>query len=91
MDEQKLLHIAHLARLHVPEEERAMLVGDIEHIVGFVDTVANMTVSSIVDTAYSRVNIFRTDEVNPLESSVDLVQSAPLHRDGYVEVPKVIE
>lgn len=38
----------------------------------------------------SKKNVARADEVAPLESAYDLVEAAPLHKDGFVQVPKVI-
>jgi aspartyl-tRNA(Asn)/glutamyl-tRNA(Gln) amidotransferase subunit C len=91
MDEKTLIHLAELARLAIPEEEKERLLHDIEHIVGFVQTVQDRSITSGESSEIDRVNIFRNDEVKPLHTEHDLVEVAPLHRDHFVEVPKVIE
>ncbi len=90
MNDETLQHLAHLSRLSVPEEERQQLVKDIENIVGFIDVIQSVPVS-VADQTYTRANIARADEVNQLAAAHDLVEAAPMHRDHFVEVPKVIE
>ncbi|HSE56671.1 MAG TPA: Asp-tRNA(Asn)/Glu-tRNA(Gln) amidotransferase subunit GatC [Candidatus Paceibacterota bacterium] len=86
IDVQKL---ADLARLEVPKDEQEAVAKDLETIIGFVDQVQSRDVSAAA--GYNSVNVFREDEVAPLESVYDLVAAAPLHQDGFVKVPKVIE
>ena len=90
IDQKTLDHLATLARLSVPETEKEQLARDISNIVGFVDTVQKVQLSSSGEKAFTQKNVFRPDVVDPLPSTYGLVDAAPLHKDGFVQVPKVI-
>lgn len=90
IDAKTLDHLAHLARLTVPEEEKGQLAKDISNIVGFIDTISKVELGEMGERKFEQKNVSRNDEVAPLESSYDLVEAAPLHQNGFVQVPKVI-
>ena len=90
IDSKTLDHLASLARLSVPEEEKAQLAKDINNIVGFLDTIQKVNISDIGEKKFIQKNVAREDIVSPVESVYDLVEAAPLHHDGFVQVPKVI-
>lgn len=90
IDQKTLDHLAMLARLEVPEGEKEQLAGDISNIVGFIDTVQKVELAPRGDVRYTQKNVAREDIVLPLESAYDLVEAAPMHKDGFVQVPKVI-
>lgn len=90
IDKETLNHLAHLARLTVPEEEKEQLAHDISNIVGFIDTIQKVDLTGDTEKTFIQKNVTREDIVAPLESAYDLVEAAPLHKDGFVQVPKVI-
>jgi aspartyl-tRNA(Asn)/glutamyl-tRNA(Gln) amidotransferase subunit C len=90
IDSKTLDHLAHLARLTVPEGEKEALAHDINNIVGFIDTIQKVTLDTSKSHEYAQKNITREDAVLPLSSAHNLVDAAPLHKDGFVQVPKVI-
>jgi aspartyl-tRNA(Asn)/glutamyl-tRNA(Gln) amidotransferase subunit C len=91
MDSHLIDQLANLARLTVPAQERASLSKDIEHILSFIDTVKTVELGGMAEVTEDAVNVFREDEVHPLQSDHDLIEAAPLHQDHYVKVPKVLE
>jgi aspartyl-tRNA(Asn)/glutamyl-tRNA(Gln) amidotransferase subunit C len=91
IDSKTLDHLAHLARLSVPEEEKEQLAKDINNIVGFIDVIQKVKLSVKEQKVFAQKNVAREDIVMPLGSVYDLVEAAPLHKDGFVQVPKVIE
>lgn len=91
IDSKTLNHLVQLARLTVPEEEKEQLAKDINNIVGFIDVVQKVTLTPVEQATLTQKNITHQDIVAPLESVYDLVEAAPLHKDGFVQVPKVIE
>ena len=91
IDSKTLDHLAVLARLTVPEEEKEQLAKDISNIVGFIDVIQKVAISPEEQRVFTQKNVAREDVVAPLESVYDLVEAAPLHKDGFVQVPKVIE
>ena len=90
IDSNTLNHLAHLARLTVPEEEKEQLAKDITNIVGFIDTIQKVSIPEIGEKKFTQKNVAREDVVAPLESAYNLVEAAPLHKDGFIQVPKVI-
>lgn len=90
IDSKTLDHLAQLARLTVPEEEKEQLAKDITNIVGFLDTIQKVDIGVMGDKVFTQKNVAREDVVAPLGSVYSLVDAAPLHHDGFVQVPKVI-
>ncbi len=90
IDSKTLAHLAHLARLTVPEEEREQLAKDISNIVGFIDIIQKVQLSDSGEKVFTQKNVAREDVVVPVQSVYNLVDAAPLHKDGFVQVPKVI-
>jgi aspartyl-tRNA(Asn)/glutamyl-tRNA(Gln) amidotransferase subunit C len=90
IDSKTLDHLAHLARLTVPEEEKEQLAKDITNIVGFIDVIQKVDLVSAGEKTFTQKNVAREDVVNQLGSVYNLVEAAPLHKDGFVQVPKVI-
>ena len=91
IDSKTLAHLALLARLTVPEEEKEQLAKDINNIVKFIDVIQKVKLSAKEQKVFAQKNVAREDVVMPLPSVYDLVEAAPLHKDGFVQVPKVIE
>lgn len=90
IDSDTLNHLALLARLSVPEEEKEQLAKDITNIVGFLDTIKKVSIPNAREKKFTQKNVAREDIVLPLSSIYNLVEAAPLHKDGFVQVPKVI-
>jgi aspartyl-tRNA(Asn)/glutamyl-tRNA(Gln) amidotransferase subunit C len=90
IDSKTLDHLAHLARLTVPEEEKEQLAKDINNIVGFIDVVQKVQLSDSGEKVFTQKNVAREDMVTGVQSVHNLVEAAPLHQDGFVQVPKVI-
>ena len=81
--------LAQLARLDVPETELAQVASEMGTILGFVDEIQKVEIAD-TDSSVSKVNVFRDDIVAPIAPAHDLVESAALHQDHFVKVPKVI-
>ena len=86
-------HIARLARIHVDDAGQEKLVGELNHILGWVeqlsevdtDDTAPMTSVVAMDTP------MRDDVVNDGEMRDDVLANAPDAADGFFVVPKVVE
>lgn len=90
IDTKTLDHLAHLARVTVPEEEKEQLRTDISNMVAFVDVIQAVPLPAQGSQIFTQKNVTKEDVITPLESAYDLVEAAPLHKDGFVQVPKVI-
>lgn len=90
IDSDILDHLARLARLTVPQEEKEQLAKDITNIVGFLSTIQNTVLPEGAMKLFMQKNVAREDIVMSVVSVYNLVEAAPLHHDGFVQVPKVI-
>lgn len=86
-------HIAHLARLRFPGNQKAEIMADMEKITNFMDKLSE------VDTENVEPLIFMTDEVNKLRedevkmdiSKEDALKNAPKKDSDYFRIPKVLD
>jgi aspartyl-tRNA(Asn)/glutamyl-tRNA(Gln) amidotransferase subunit C len=90
IDTETLEHLAHLARIAIKDEEKEQLRQDISNMVGFIDTIAKVSLPEYGKDEVVQKNVSREDTVAPLESTYNLVEAAPMHKDGFVQVPKII-
>ncbi len=94
MDTAEIEHLAQLARIELTDAEKASLVGDMQNIIAFIDTIKEADVA--IDAA-ERVgavhNVFRADEAphaGGMYTAV-LVAATPQNANSYVKVPKILE
>jgi len=93
IDKATVAKIARLARIHVPDENREALAGEMSKILGWVeqlsevntDDVAPMT--SVVEASLPR----REDAVTDGDCQDKVLANAPRRDGGFFVVPKVIE
>ncbi len=90
IDSKTIDDLAHLARLAIPNEEKEQLLKDINNMVEFIDVVQKVELPNQSEAKFEQKNVAREDIVAPLGGAYDLVEAAPMHKDGFVQVPKVI-
>jgi aspartyl-tRNA(Asn)/glutamyl-tRNA(Gln) amidotransferase subunit C len=84
-----LLHVAHLARLELREDELARLEVQLNDILAAVSKVAELDLSDVPPTSHPLdvVNVWGEDEPRPCLSVEDALRNAP-DRDGdFFRVP----
>jgi aspartyl-tRNA(Asn)/glutamyl-tRNA(Gln) amidotransferase subunit C len=84
-----LLHVAHLARLELREDELARLEVQLNDILAAVSKVAELDLADVPTTSHPLdvVNVWAEDEPQPCLSVEDALRNAP-ERDGdYFKVP----
>ena len=97
MNGETIKHLAHLARLSVPESELDGLAADVASMVGFVDKIQQVSANEVREKVGgdsqgdAAINVYRDDSIAPLHHAHDLVEAAPQHKDHFVQVPKVLE
>jgi aspartyl-tRNA(Asn)/glutamyl-tRNA(Gln) amidotransferase subunit C len=92
IDKATITHLAHLARVAIPEAEKERVAADISAMVGFIDRIQQVTLPEHhTATAHEHKNKSREDGVVPLVAVHDIIEQAPKHVDHFVQVPKVIE
>lgn len=85
-------YVAKLARLELSEEEVAIFQPQLEAILGQMEALTKIDVSSVEETDASTLLFGRMREDEPHESlSVDAVLlNAPDQAQGQIRVPKVV-
>ncbi len=93
IDNATVAAIARLARIHVPEDDRANLARELSNILtwverlGEVDTEGVAPMTSVVEVALPR----RADAVTDGGAAEDVLANAPQRDDGFFVVPRVVE
>ncbi len=93
IDEATVAAIARLARIAVPEADRAHLAGELSHILAWVEQLAEVDtdgvapMTSVVEMGLPR----RADVVTDGGDAEGVLANAPREEDGFFVVPKVIE
>lgn len=93
VDRSTVIRVAHLARIKVEEAELETLGNELNSILGFVEQLSEVDVSS-VEPMTSVVPIamkMRPDAVNDGGYPEMIVANAPLTEDNFFVVPKVVE
>ncbi|MCX6995709.1 MAG: Asp-tRNA(Asn)/Glu-tRNA(Gln) amidotransferase subunit GatC [Kiritimatiellaeota bacterium] len=86
-------YVAHLARMHLSDDEVARLQPQLEQIVGYVRQLNELDVAGLEPTAHAipAQNVFRADEIRPGLDHAVAMANAPQAREGQFIVPKIIE
>lgn len=93
LDTDTVRRIAHLARIHIPEEELEALAGELSNIIGWIEQLAEVDtdgvepMTSVVETTLKQRDDVVTDGGYPDK----VLANAPDATDGFFTVPKVVE
>ena len=90
---EEVLHIARLARLKLTEEEIELYREQLGRILDYFKKLEELDTSDVEPTSHvlDVKNVLRADEPRPSVSQEEALRNAPKKRDGYFEVPQVIE
>lgn len=86
-------HIARLARLDLPQEEKELFATQMGAILGYVEKLNELDTDGIRPTSHAvpMENSFRTDETRPSIGVEKALRNAPATAGSFFRVPKVIE
>lgn len=86
-------HVARLARLDLPPEEKERLRGQLDAILGYVEQLRRVDTAGVAPTAHvlPLVNVMREDEVRPSYPAEAMLANAPAADDGQFRVPRILE
>jgi aspartyl-tRNA(Asn)/glutamyl-tRNA(Gln) amidotransferase subunit C len=89
IDREQLLHVAHLARLELREDEIGRLEGQLNDILEAVSKVSELDLSDVPPTSHPLdvANVWGEDEPRPSLPVEDVFRNAPEAEDGYFRVP----
>ncbi|MBE6546137.1 MAG: hypothetical protein E7668_01690 [Ruminococcaceae bacterium] len=80
--------LAELAQLELSEEERSVLLRDMERLVSFADRLTMW--EQDFDEEIACQAALRADVPFPCTPRTELLRSAPTHTDQYITVPKTV-
>ncbi len=85
----QLLHVAHLARLELREDEIERLQGQLNDILEAVSKVSELDLSDVPPTSHPLevVNVWEADEPRPCLSAEDALANAPEREGDFFKVP----
>ncbi|HEX9006183.1 MAG TPA: Asp-tRNA(Asn)/Glu-tRNA(Gln) amidotransferase subunit GatC [Bacteroidota bacterium] len=85
-------HVAALARLSFTEEEKAVLTGQLNEILIYMEQLNSLDTSEVepLSQVIELENVFRPDELKPSYPQEEILKNAPAHTDKFFKVPKVI-
>jgi len=93
IDKATVAAIARLARIAVPEGDRAPLAAELSHILTWVEQLAEVDTSGVAPmTSVVEMRLpMRDDVVTDGGYAGKILANAPARDDGFFVVPKVIE
>ncbi|HEV8053595.1 MAG TPA: Asp-tRNA(Asn)/Glu-tRNA(Gln) amidotransferase subunit GatC [Candidatus Limnocylindrales bacterium] len=86
-------HVAHLARLHLTDEEVDRMQTQLSNILEAIETLQEVDTSHVGPTAsvIQLENVMREDEARPGLTRDALLANAPLRDDPFLRVPTVLQ
>lgn len=86
-------YVAHLARMHLSEQEIALFQPQLEQVVQYVAKLQELDVSGIEPTSHTQplTNVMREDGVREGLANAQAMANAPACTEGQFLVPKVVE
>ena len=86
-------YVAHLARLHLSDDETARLQKQLDHILAYVDELRKVDVEGVAPMSHPvAMNApLRDDAVKPSLDHDAVLGNAPDGKNGQFSVPQIIE
>ena len=87
-----LNYLAKLAKLDLEEEEKEMLLIDLNNILTFVEQLKEVDTTNVEPLIFinENENVMREDEIFQTITQADALKNAPQKNENYFLVPKVI-
>jgi len=92
LEKKDIEKLAKLSRIEVQEEEKEVLIKDLESVLGYVSEIQEVVTGEVEPEAGLLRNVMREDE-NPHKSGIfseDIMDNVPSKKDGYVKVKKIL-
>jgi len=93
ISETEVKRLAALSRIGLSDAEVTKLAGELDQIVGFVEKLQTVDVSTAEPTSQvtGLKDVWREDEVKPSAiSQGELLKNAPDTKDGFIKVRRVL-
>lgn len=89
---KEVAHVAHLARLHLDEDELVRMTAQLDTILSYVAKLDELDTSGVEPTthAFSISNAFREDDVQDSLDRSQALANGPKQDGEYFIVPRII-
>lgn len=93
IDDKLLDHIAALATLEFPNQERDAIKNDMKSILDFIEKMNEVDTSNVEPLVYisDAQHVLREDDVKQEITQQEALKNAPERDSDYFKVPKVIK
>jgi len=90
---EEVKHVAHLARLHLTEEEMVSYQTELEKILVLMDQLNELDTEQVEPTTrvIKQFNVLREDIPSKGLSQEEVLKNAPSHQDGQIKVPSIMD
>jgi aspartyl-tRNA(Asn)/glutamyl-tRNA(Gln) amidotransferase subunit C len=89
IDREQLIHVAHLARLELPEAELGRLGAQLNDILAAVSKVSELDLADVPPTSHplDLVNVWGEDQPRPCLPAEEALANAPERKGDFFKVP----
>ncbi|RKY24331.1 MAG: Asp-tRNA(Asn)/Glu-tRNA(Gln) amidotransferase subunit GatB [Planctomycetota bacterium] len=93
IDAKLIEHIALLARLKLPPEEKERLERDLVDIVAYVEKLNEVDIEGVPPTSHAlpQKNVFISEAADARLTGSEAIQNAPDRQRDYFKVPRIID
>lgn len=93
MNQELIGYLEELSKLRLTDGEKRQILGDLERILGHVDTLCALDTDGVEELShpFPSVNAFRADVVEPSLERDQILAGAKEQKDGCFQVPKTVE
>lgn len=93
ISDETMKTVMELAKLTVPEEEKKVVRQDLENILGFMERLKEPDTEGVEPMPHvlPLENVFREDAVGGGQSREELLENAPVKKEGCFVVPRTVE
>lgn len=93
ISKEDVLHVAHLARLTLSEDEAERMTKDLGNIIQFAEQLNELDTDNVKETTHvlDMKNVLREDVSRDWLTREEALKNAPKQENGQVKVPKVFE
>ena len=90
---EEVEHVAHLARLRIPEEQIGMFTERMNQILSYMEKLNELDTEGVEPTSHAvpLPTAWREDKVLPGLDPAKALSGAPESEDQFIVMPKVIE
>ncbi|MFP7171245.1 Asp-tRNA(Asn)/Glu-tRNA(Gln) amidotransferase subunit GatC [Terribacillus sp. 7520-G] len=90
---EQVLHVAHLARLAITDEEAEKMTKELDAIIGYAELLNELDTDNVEPTTHvlDLKNVMREDEPRKWIDREDALKNAPDQKDGQFRVPSILD